>query len=163
MGLVFLAHNHFMGRDEVLKIISPAIIDTADAVERFSREIQAVGGLLHPNIVTAYSAFPAGGSLVFAMEFVDGLDLAQMVKAKGALPISHACSFVHQAALGLQHAHEAGLVHRDIKPGNLLLTTNTSGRLSKCSTLGLPRQPSNNTRRGIRWKNGRLAAKRVLT
>ena len=56
------------------------------------------------------------------MEYVDGLDLARIVKAKGPLPVSHACSFIHQAALGLQHAHEAGLVHRDIKPGNLMLT-----------------------------------------
>jgi serine/threonine protein kinase len=137
MGLVFLAHNHFMGRDEVLKIISPAIIDSAEALERFSREIRIVGNLQHPNIVTAYQAFRAGESLVFAMEFVDGLDLARMVKATGPLPVSHACSFVHQAALGLQHAHKAGLVHRDIKPGNLMLTHEEGRAVVKVLDFGL--------------------------
>ncbi len=137
MGLVFLAHNLFMGRDEVLKIISPAIIDSAEALERFSREIRVVANLQHPNIVTAYSAFPAGASLVLAMEFVEGLDLAHMVKAKGPLPVSSACSYAHQAALGLQHAHKAGLVHRDIKPGNLMLTHEEGRAVVKVLDFGL--------------------------
>jgi serine/threonine protein kinase len=122
MGLLFLAHNHIMGRYEVLKIMGPEIIERPGVHDRFLREIRAVARLRHPNIVTAYTAFHAGSSLVFAMEYVDGLDLARMVKAKGPMPIGHACYFVHQAALGLQHAHEAGMVHRDIKPGNLMLT-----------------------------------------
>ena len=90
-------------------------------LDRFLREIRAVARLRHPNIVTAYSAFRCGESLVFAMEYVEGLDLARMVKAQGPMPVGHACYFVHQAALGLQHAHEHGMVHRDIKPGNLML------------------------------------------
>jgi serine/threonine protein kinase len=137
MGLVFLAYNHIMGRDEVLKIISPDLIDSPDALDRFLREIRVVTSLQHPNIVSAYSAFSAGLSLVFAMEYVDGLDLARMVKAKGALPISNACSFIHQAALGLQHAHEAGLVHRDIKPGNLMLTHEEGRAVVKVLDFGL--------------------------
>src|SRR5262249_3190898 len=56
------------------------------------------------------------------MEYVEGLDLARLVKANGPLPVRHACNFIYQAALGLQHAHEEGLVHRDIKPGNLMLS-----------------------------------------
>ena len=122
MGRVFLAHNNIMGRDEVLKLIGPHIIDRPGVRDRFIREIRAVAQLRHTNIVTAYAAFHAGASLVFAMEYVDGLDLARMVKAKGAMPVGHACYFVQQAALGLQHAHEAGMVHRDIKPGNLMLS-----------------------------------------
>ena len=122
MGVVFLAHNRIMGRDEVLKVISREIVETPDVLERFRREIRAVGSLQHPNIVTAYTAFTAGASLVFAMEYVEGLDLARLVKAKGPMSVGHACSFVHQTALGLQHAHEAGMVHRDIKPDNLMLT-----------------------------------------
>ena len=55
------------------------------------------------------------------MEYVEGLDLARLVKASGPLPVANACNYVHQAALGLQHAHEHGMVHRDIKPGNLML------------------------------------------
>ena len=137
MGLVFLAHNHIMGRDEVLKLISRDIIDNPGVLDRFLREIRAVARLRHPNIVAAYSAFRAGGSLVFAMEYVEGLDLARMVKAKGPMPVSHACSFIHQAALGLQHAHKAGMVHRDIKPGNLMLTREGGRAIIKVLDFGI--------------------------
>ena len=85
-------------------------------LDRFLGEIRNAARLHHPNIVTAYSAFRLGESIVFAMEYVEGHDLAKLVKAKGPLPVAHACNFVHQAALGLQHAHEQGMVHRDIKP-----------------------------------------------
>ena len=122
MGVVYLAHNEIMGRDEVLKVIGPDVIERPGVLDRFQREMRTVASLQHPNIVCADSAFRAGGNLVFAMEYVDGLDLAKRVKAKGPMPVRHACYFVHQAALGLQHAHEAGIVHRDIKPGNLMLT-----------------------------------------
>jgi serine/threonine protein kinase len=71
------------------------------------------------------------------MEYVEGLDLARRVKAKGPLPIRHACYFVHQAALGLQHAHEAGIVHRDIKPGNLMLTYAEGKAIVKVLDFGL--------------------------
>ena len=83
MGRVFVAHNHIMGRDEVLKIIGADIIERPGVRDRFLREIRAVARLRHPNIVTAYAAFRAGSSLVFAMEYVEGLDLARRVNAKG--------------------------------------------------------------------------------
>lgn len=106
-------------------------------LERFLREIRAVAKLRHPNIVAAYSAVRLGESIVFAMEYVEGLDLSKMVKAKGPLPVAHACSFVHQAALGLQHAHEEGLVHRDIKPGNLMLSRKGDKAAVKVLDFGL--------------------------
>jgi serine/threonine protein kinase len=137
MGRVFLAHNQIMGRDEVLKLIKRNIIDTPGVLERFYREIRAVAKLRHPNIVTAYMGFRAGESLVFAMEYVDGLDLARIVDAKGPIPVSNACSFAHQAALGLQHAHKAGLVHRDIKPGNLMLAREGDRAIIKILDFGL--------------------------
>jgi serine/threonine protein kinase len=137
MGSVFLAHNQIMGRDEVLKLIKRNIIDRPGVLERFLREIRAVARLRHPNIVTAHFAFRAGGSLVFAMEYVDGLDLARVVDAKGPIPVSRACSFAHQAALGLQHAHQAGMVHRDIKPGNLMLTREGDRAIIKILDFGL--------------------------
>ncbi len=71
------------------------------------------------------------------MEYVEGLDLARMVKAKGPMPVSHACSFIHQAALGLQHAHQAGMVHRDIKPGNLMLTREGDRAIIKVLDFGI--------------------------
>lgn len=122
MGVVYLAHNTLMGRDEVLKVMSGRIMERPGVLERFLREIRAVAKLRHPNIVTAYSASRRGEGIVFAMELVEGLDLSKLVRIKGPIPVAHACHFVYQAALGLQHAHENGLVHRDIKPGNLMLS-----------------------------------------
>ena len=122
MGVVYLAHNRLMGRDEVLKVMSRHIMERPAVLARFLGEIRAVARLHHHNIVTAYAAIRLGETIVLAMEYVEGLDLARLVKAKGPLPVPNACSFVSQAAQGLQHAFEQGLVHRDIKPGNLMLS-----------------------------------------
>jgi serine/threonine protein kinase len=137
MGVVYLAHNRLMGRDEVLKVMGRHIMERPGVLDRFLREIRAVARLRHPNIVSAYSAFRLGESLVFAMEYVQGLDLSKTVKAKGPLPVGHACNFVHQAALGLQHAHEEGLVHRDIKPHNLMLSRKGERPVVKVLDFGL--------------------------
>ena len=137
MGVVYLAHNTLMGRDEVLKVMSKHLMDRPGVLDRFLREIRAVARLRHPNIVTAYSATRIGESIVFAMEYVEGLDLSKIVKAKGPLPVSHACNFVYQAALGLQHAYEEGLVHRDIKPANLMLSRKGDRAAVKVLDFGL--------------------------
>ena len=137
MGVVYLAHNTMMGRDEVLKVMGRHIMERPGVLERFQREIRAVAKLRHPNIVAAYHAFRIEGGLVFSMEYVEGLDLARLVKAKGPLSVSHAAYFIHQAALGLQHAHEKGLIHRDIKPHNLMLTHDGKARLVKVLDFGL--------------------------
>ncbi len=108
MGVVYLAHNRLMARDEVLKVMSRQIVEQPGVLDRFLREIRAVARLRHPNIVSAHSAFRCSEDLVFAMEYVVGLNLAQMVKAKGAVAVRQACAYVHQAALGLQYAHEEG-------------------------------------------------------
>jgi serine/threonine protein kinase len=117
MGTVYLALNRLMGRHEVLKVVSSHLVARNGVLDRFLGEIRNAARLHHTNVVTAYSAIRAGESFVFAMEYVEGLDLAKLVKAKGALPVSNACNYIHQAALGLQHANEHGMVHRDIKPG----------------------------------------------
>jgi serine/threonine protein kinase len=139
MGVVYLAHNRLMGRDEVLKVIGQEIIGQPGVSDRFLREIRAVAKLRHPNIVSAYSAFYCGESLVFAMEYVDGVDLARWVKTRGPLSVTHACLVAHQAALGLQHAHEQGMVHRDIKPGNLMLARQGTRSVIKLLDFGLAR------------------------
>ena len=90
MGVVYLAHNKLMGRDEVLKVMSRQIMERPGVLDRFLREIRAVGKLRHPNIVTAYAAFRLDESIAFAMEYVDGLDLSKVVKAKGPLPVVRA-------------------------------------------------------------------------
>ena len=137
MGVVYLAHNRLMGRDEVLKLMGEHLMGDPGVLERFLREIQSVARLRHANIVTAYHATRLGGSIVFAMEYVEGLDLSKLVKTKGPTPVAHACLFIHQAALGLQHAHEKGLVHRDIKPHNLMLSREGNKAMVKILDFGL--------------------------
>ena len=108
MGIVYLAHNRFMGREEVLKVMDRKIVERPGAAERFLREIRAVAGLRHPNIVTAYSAFNCGESIAFAMEYIEGHDLARLVKTSRPLPVSHACYYVYQAALALSTRMSGG-------------------------------------------------------
>jgi formylglycine-generating enzyme required for sulfatase activity/serine/threonine protein kinase len=121
MGVVYLANNKLMDRKEVLKVVNKQLLGEAGATERFLREIRSAAQLNHPNIVTAYSALQVGDVLLFSMEYIEGRDLAEVVKARGPLPAVHAGSYVLQAARGLQHAFEKGMVHRDIKPQNLIL------------------------------------------
>jgi serine/threonine protein kinase len=102
------------------------LINHPHAVERFRREVQAAAQLTHPNIVTAYDAEQAGNVHFLVMEYVEGTDLASIVKHRGPLPVSEACELIRQAAEGLEHAHETGMVHRDIKPHNLMMTTMSS-------------------------------------
>ncbi len=137
MGVVYLAENKLMGRKEVLKVASADLVNSQDVLDRFLREIRAAARLRHTNIVTAYSAFRAGESFVFAMEYVEGYDLAQLVRGRGALAVAHACSFVYQAALGLQYAHTKGMVHRDIKPSNLIVTREEKKAIVKVLDFGL--------------------------
>jgi len=122
MGQVFKARQLKLGRTVALKVIRKERLDSPDAVRRFRREIQAAAQLSHPNIVLAIDADEHEGTHFFAMEHVEGTDLAKYVKQHGPLSVAQACDCIRQAALGLQHAHERGLVHRDIKPHNLLLT-----------------------------------------
>ncbi len=137
MGVVYLAHNTLMGRDEVLKVIGREIMERPGVLDRFQREIRAVAKLHHENIVTAYTAFRIEGGLVFAMEYVEGLNLARLVKVKGPMAVPHAAFFAYQTALGLQHAHDRGMVHRDIKPHNLMLTHDRKARIIKILDFGL--------------------------
>ena len=137
MGTVYLAKNRLMGRHEVLKVVSSHLMNRRGVLDRFLGEIRNAARLHHTNIVTAYAATRMGESIVFAMEYVEGLDLAKLVKAKGALPVSNACNYVHQAALGLQHANELGMVHRDIKPSNLMLAKQGDRAIVKVLDFGL--------------------------
>src|SRR5262249_2520439 len=104
------------------KVICQKRINSPGAVERFRREAKAAAGLSHPNIVTAYDADQADDVHFLVMQFVEGKSLAQVVAESGPVPIPHACDYARQAALGLQHACDRGMVHRDIKPHNLMLT-----------------------------------------
>jgi formylglycine-generating enzyme required for sulfatase activity len=98
------------------------MVKDEQTVERFRREVEAAAKLSHPNIVTAHDAEQAGDTHFLVMEFVEGISLAELVAKQGPLPVPQACGCIRQAALGLQHAHERGMVHRDVKPQNLMLT-----------------------------------------
>jgi serine/threonine protein kinase len=121
MGTVYKAIHTKLKRVVALKVIAAERLSDSATVTRFNREMEAVGRLRHPNIVEAFDAGEADGTHFLVMEFVDGLDVATIVDRCGPLPVADACEVVRQAAIGLQHAHEHGLVHRDIKPSNLIL------------------------------------------
>jgi len=142
MGVVYLAKNKLMDRLEVLKVISTAMVHKTGALDRFLREIRAAAALSHDNVVKAHSAMQFGETLVFAMEYVEGDDLAKVVKAQGPLPIANACYYARQAALGLQHAHEKNMVHRDIKPHNLILARVGKKHMVKILDFGLAKASS---------------------
>jgi serine/threonine-protein kinase len=135
MGEVFKARHLLLGRIVALKIIRKGFLTDPGDEHRFLREIQATAKLCHPNIVSALDAAQVGDLRVLALEFVEGTDLGKLIRAKGPLPVTVACDYIRQAALGLQHAQERGLVHRDIKPSNLLVSAD--GKTIKISDMGL--------------------------
>src|SRR5262249_1391267 len=139
VGQVFKARHQTLNGVCALKVIRKELLVDAEVVGRFYREIQVVSQLDHPNVVHAYDAGPAGAAHFLAMEYVEGTDLGQMVKKGGPLPPLQASEYIRQAALGLQHAHERGLVHRDIKPHNLIMSVREG--LIKVADLGLARLP----------------------
>ncbi|WP_439627052.1 protein kinase domain-containing protein [Gemmata sp.] len=122
MGVVYKAEHRIMGRPVALKVMAPHLTAKPGAVERFRKEVRAAAQINHPNIVTAHDADEAGGLHFLVMEFVEGVSLDRFVAKKGPATVQLAAAFTRQAALGLQHAHEKGMVHRDIKPQNMMVT-----------------------------------------
>lgn len=120
MGAVYKAEHRMMERLVALKVINPAFVSSPAALERFEREVKTAAKLSHPNIVAAHDADQAGDLHFLVMEFVEGMSLDRLVASKGPLPWNVAANLMYQAALGLQHAHEKGMIHRDIKPQNLM-------------------------------------------
>jgi tetratricopeptide (TPR) repeat protein len=122
MGTVYLAEHRHMARLVALKVIKPSLLEDGVAVQRFQQEVRTVARLCHPNIVQADDADQAGELHFLVMEYIEGQSLHEYVEAHGPLPAAEACDYARQAALGLQHAHERGLTHRDVKPHNLMRT-----------------------------------------
>ncbi|MGA2257216.1 MAG: TIGR03067 domain-containing protein, partial [Thermoguttaceae bacterium] len=122
MGRVYKALHTKLDRVVTLKVLPRDRVGDRQAIARFEREMKAVARLDHPNIVHAYDAREINDMPVLIMEFVDGLDLADIVRRVGTVPVVEACELVRRTALALQCAHEHGLVHRDIKPSNIMLT-----------------------------------------
>ena len=138
MGTVYKALHTKLGKVVALKVLSADRVKNPEAVARFEREMRAIGTLEHPNIVRATDAGEADGVHYLVMEYVRGTDLSSLVRSRGALNVADACELIRQAAVGLQYAHEHGMVHRDIKPSNLMLTVTdqqTGGPDSRSATV----------------------------
>jgi eukaryotic-like serine/threonine-protein kinase len=120
MGAVFLCEHRHMRRRVAVKVLPPDPGDPTHA-QRYQREAQAIAMLDHPNIVRAFDLDREGGLHFLVMEYIDGASLQYLIDSRGPLPVNRAINYIAQAALGLQHAADAGLVHRDVKPSNLML------------------------------------------
>jgi serine/threonine protein kinase len=121
MGQVFKARHRRMDRLVAVKLLPAAMTKSKSAIARFEREVKAAAMLRHPNIVAADDADCANGVHFLVMELVDGLDLKVLVTKNGPYPVERAIDYILQAARGLEYAHKKGVVHRDMKPANLLL------------------------------------------
>jgi serine/threonine protein kinase len=138
-GAVYLARGQLLQRLVAIKVLHERHRTNTTVKARFLQEMRAIGHLTaHPNVAQAFQASEEDGTLFLVMEYVEGIDLDGMLEKQGALPVADACEVVRQAALGLQYVHEHGLVHRDIKPGNLMLARANPHRV-KVLDLGLAR------------------------
>ena len=136
MSSVYRAHDRLLERKVALKVLHQQYGDDDEYVERFRREARSVARLSHPNIVTVIDRGEEEGRQYIVFEYVDGENLKDLVERSGALPVATAVSLGHQIARGLAFAHEQGLVHRDVKPQNVLL--NGDGR-AKVTDFGIAR------------------------
>lgn len=121
MGIVYRARHRRMDRLVALKTLTDRATESDDSVQRFQREVRAAARLSHPNIVAAYDAGEHNETHYLVMELVDGIDLSKLVRQSGPLNASRAVDYVRQAAVAFAYAHTQGIIHRDIKPQNLLV------------------------------------------
>lgn len=136
VGQVFKAWDCIRGRVVALKVMRQDLTSEEDAARQFHAELQAITRLNHPNVIRTFDAHRLNDVHYFAMEYIQGIDLHRYVNRKGSLPIPLACECIRHAAMGLQHAHQVGLVHRDIKPANLFLVHPPSDPRSPLVNLG---------------------------
>ncbi|RME02523.1 MAG: serine/threonine protein kinase, partial [Planctomycetota bacterium] len=140
MGAVYKAIQKSMERPVAIKILSPQLTQKKEYVERFFQEAKSVAKLNHPNIISGIDVGEHQGIYYFVMEYVEGENLRRKIKQKGKLPYDEVLSITSQIAQALQHAYELGIVHRDIKPDNILITN--TGQAKLCD-LGLAKESWN--------------------
>src|SRR3989441_11065945 len=121
MGVVYLALDEALQRQVALKTLLPVLAADPEFVARFKREAQSAAALNHPNITQIYSIGQEGAIPFFAMEMIHGRSLEALIKERGALDAIEATGYIVQAAKGLRHAAQKKLIHRDVKPSNLML------------------------------------------
>ena len=136
MAIVYLARDEELERSVAIKVLAGHLADDPVFRDRFLREARLAAGLSHPNVVQIYDAGEDDGDPYIVMEYVEGCTLADELESNGALPPARVVELGVQVCAGLEHAHAAGLVHRDIKPGNLLLG---AGDTVKIADFGIAR------------------------
>lgn len=141
---VYKAKHRTMKRPVALQVLAADLTRTPAQRAALLKAVRAAAALAHPNVVTAYDANELHDRFYLVLEFVDGPDLAALVAQRGPLPYDEACELVRQAASGLQHAHEKGIVHGDIKPNNLMVARPTPGAplAVKLADFGVPKGPA---------------------
>jgi len=123
MATVYLAHDIALDRKVAIKVMAPALFSTAGMVERFKREARTAAALSHPHIIPIYAVRESGDLVYFVMKFVEGRSLESIVRAAGPLPLPLVRAVLYQAGDALGYAHRRGVVHRDVKPANIMLDT----------------------------------------
>ncbi len=147
MGQVFKAEHQVMGRVCAVKVL-PGARATDVSRESFAREIRMQANLDYPYLVRAFDAGRDGKVHYLVTEYVPGMDLRRLVKSRGPLPVQQAAKIVMHAALGLDYAHRQGLVHRDVKPGNILVTPEGDAKVSDIGLAGFAHDLMNDPRAG---------------
>src|SRR5437016_11012996 len=121
MATVFRAEDELLGRPVAVKLLNPELLADTELVTRFEREARAAARLLHPNIVAVFDVGADGDARFIVMELVDGDDLKALLAAQGPLPAHRVVALGIQLAEALAYAHAHGVIHRDVKPQNLLI------------------------------------------
>jgi hypothetical protein len=146
MGVVYRATQLALSRRVALKVVAPEGVADRDFTDRFGREVRMAASIDHPNIVPVYGAGEEAGRLYLVMRYVDGTDLQRLVRRAGRIEPVRAAGIVAQVAAGLDAAHASGLVHRDVKPANVLLTTSSGTDHVYLTDFGLTVEVSSGTR-----------------
>ena len=134
MGRVYLARDTRLNRLVALKILAPKRMNNSRAVERFKREARVGAQLQHENLVRIYDFGQANGRFFLVMEYIEGKTIGALITTQGPMPAPTAARLTWQIALGLEHAHRKGLIHRDVNPYNVLVTHEG---IAKLADLGL--------------------------
>jgi len=145
MGVVYRASQISLDRPVALKVISEALSDREGFRERFERESRLAASLDHPNIIPVYAAGEHDGVLFIVMRYVDGTDLRALLVSEGALDPARASGVVAQVASALDAAHERGLVHRDVKPANILVAARGGGEHTYLTDFGLTKRTASDS------------------
>ena len=145
MGIVYSGENRGLGRMDAVKVIKPVLSHDREFRARFAGESRLAASVRHPNVLTVYTAGEENGLLYLAMQLVNGPDLARIIREQGPLPPARAAAILGDVASALQAAHDVGLIHRDVKPGNVLVDTVGGRDHVYLSDFGLARETTTDT------------------